>query len=213
MTLVQSHLEDLKRSGLCDETIARAGIYSAPERQVRDLLGYGVGPGMVIPYPSPADARVRLDHPDKDGKRYRSPSKVQNRLYVPPTLDPKRLADVSFPLFNRGRKEDVEGRAGRLRLRRPRRRLELADALSRQVPRRAAPGVRRARLGRARGLHRVRQRSSHERGRAEGGACARGVSHLARGRGLSHPGCASCELRGEECREGGDDHDVDRRDR
>jgi hypothetical protein len=66
MTLVQSHLEDLKRSGLSDETIARAGIYSAPERQVRDLLGYGVGPGMVIPYPSPSDARVRLDHPDKD---------------------------------------------------------------------------------------------------------------------------------------------------
>jgi hypothetical protein len=50
MTLVASHLEDLRRSGLSDETIARAGIYSASERQVRDVLGFGAGPGMVIPY-------------------------------------------------------------------------------------------------------------------------------------------------------------------
>ena len=103
MTLVASHLEDLRRSGLSDETIARAGIYSAPERQVRDVLGFGAGPGMVIPYPGANGprtyARVRLDRPDAQGKRYRSPMKVQNRLYVPPMLDPKRLADVTSALF------------------------------------------------------------------------------------------------------------------
>ena len=103
MTLVASHLEDLRRSGLSDETIARAGIYSAPERQVRDVLGFGAGSGMVIPYPGANGprtyARVRLDRPDAQGKRYRSPMKVQNRLYVPPMLDPKRLADVTSALF------------------------------------------------------------------------------------------------------------------
>jgi hypothetical protein len=56
MTLALSHREDLHRSGLDDEVIARAGIYSAPERQVRDILGYGAGAGMVIPY---ADAAHR----------------------------------------------------------------------------------------------------------------------------------------------------------
>jgi hypothetical protein len=97
------HREDLRRSGLSDETIARSGIYSAPAQQVKDLLGYGVGAGMVFPYPSSNGAkayvRVRLDRPDDQGKRYRSPAKVQNHLYIPPTLDVKRLADVSLPLF------------------------------------------------------------------------------------------------------------------
>lgn len=49
--LTSGHLEDLRRSGLTDETITRAGIYSATEAGIRDVLHYAAGPGMVIPYP------------------------------------------------------------------------------------------------------------------------------------------------------------------
>jgi AAA domain-containing protein/uncharacterized protein DUF3854 len=105
MTLALSHREDLHRSGLDDEVIARAGIYSAPERQVRDILGYGAGAGMVIPYADAATgvlngyARVKLDKADAQGKRYRSPLRTPNRLYIPPILDRKLLADPALPLW------------------------------------------------------------------------------------------------------------------
>ncbi len=106
MTLLAPHRQDLQRSGLNDDTIVRARVYSAPERQVRDLLGYGVGAGMVIPYLGVNGAsggqpyvRVRLDRADKDGKRYRSPKQAQNHLYIPPMLDATQLADVRIPLF------------------------------------------------------------------------------------------------------------------
>jgi hypothetical protein len=101
--LAEGHRADLRASGLSDETIAQAGLYSAPERQVRDLLGYGAGPGLVIPYPSlngnPPYARVKLDQAGSDGKRYRSPVRTANRLYVPPLLSPKMLTDPSTPLW------------------------------------------------------------------------------------------------------------------
>jgi hypothetical protein len=48
--LVQSHVQDLQASGLTNDTIMDAGIYSASGREVEALLGYGAGPGMVIPY-------------------------------------------------------------------------------------------------------------------------------------------------------------------
>jgi hypothetical protein len=103
MTLVDGHRDELRASGLTDETIARAGIYSAPERQVRDVLGYGAGAGMVFPYPAlnggAPYARVKLDNAGDDGKRYRSPAKQPNRLYVPAVLDAKVLADTSTPLY------------------------------------------------------------------------------------------------------------------
>ncbi len=65
---------------------------------MRERLGYGVqGGGLVIPYDAQY-ARVRIDYPGPDGKRYRSPKGQGNRLYVPSTLDPKVLADPSIPL-------------------------------------------------------------------------------------------------------------------
>lgn len=97
------HLEDLTASGLSDETIARAGIYSAPEHGVRDVLGYGAGPGLVFPYQplngSGEYARVKLDHAGPDGKRYRSPKDRPPQLYVPRLLDPSILADTTTPLW------------------------------------------------------------------------------------------------------------------
>jgi hypothetical protein len=103
MTLVDAHRDELRASGLTDETIARAGIFSAPERQTREVLGYGAGAGLVFPYRSlngsASYARVKLDNPGADGKRYRSPAKQPNRLYVPALLEAAILADTSTPLW------------------------------------------------------------------------------------------------------------------
>src|SRR5262249_14111462 len=103
VTLVPSHRNDLRASGITDATAALAELYSAPERQVRDLLGYGAGPGLVFQYPSlngsGAYARVKLDQAGPDGKRCRSPARQPNRVYVPPLLDRKILADTSAPLW------------------------------------------------------------------------------------------------------------------
>jgi AAA domain/Domain of unknown function (DUF3854) len=105
MTVLPNHRDELHKSGLSDDTIALAGIFSAPPRQVADLLGYGTGsPGLVFPYTplngsGGAYARVKLDTAGADGKCYRSPSKQPNRVYVPRLVDPKTLADPGTPLW------------------------------------------------------------------------------------------------------------------
>ena len=103
MTLVPGHVEELRRSGLSDDTIARAGCYSATAAGVRDLLGIGGGPGLVFPYPelngSGAYARVKLDAIPPDGKRYRSPKGRPNRLYIPSLINRAVLADAHTPLW------------------------------------------------------------------------------------------------------------------
>jgi hypothetical protein len=104
MFLSDAHRADLMKSGLTVETIRQSRIYSAPEPQVRDILGYPAGSGMVIPYaPLNADgseyARVKLDNVGPDGKRYLSPKGRPNRLYVPPILDPSVLRDPSVTLY------------------------------------------------------------------------------------------------------------------
>jgi hypothetical protein len=103
MTVLAGHLRELRASGLSDETIRLASLYSAPERQTRDLLGYGAGAGLVIPYPNLSGgasvyARVKLDA-SPDGKRYRSPAKQGNRLYVPALIGPDVLKDPRVTLW------------------------------------------------------------------------------------------------------------------
>jgi hypothetical protein len=44
--LVPQHLEDLRRSGLTDETIEMLGFYSATEAQVKAILGFDAGEGL-----------------------------------------------------------------------------------------------------------------------------------------------------------------------
>jgi hypothetical protein len=103
MFLAAGHRAELEHAGLSADTIARSRIYSAPGAEVSALLGYGAGPGMVLPYPplngGPPYARVKLDHADPSGKRYRSPSGQPNHLYVPALVDPARLGDPSLPLW------------------------------------------------------------------------------------------------------------------
>lgn len=107
------HLEDLRRSGLSDETIIDSGVYSAHSEQIRELLGFGViGNGLVIPYLNVEDeayVRVKLDQPGKGGK-YRSRQGSKNRLYVPPILPPGVLDDATKTLWiTEGEKKALKG--------------------------------------------------------------------------------------------------------
>ncbi len=101
--LVDAHLQDLLRSGLNTETILASGIYSASPDEVAEILGFGAGGGMAIPYPANGDGtpfvRIRLDKVVSDGKRYRSPKGSTNRLYVSRLISPEMLADVSMPIY------------------------------------------------------------------------------------------------------------------
>jgi hypothetical protein len=91
------HLADLRASGLSDETIALAGIFSA--NHTAPILGWEAGGGLVFPYPGCGDfARVKLDHPG-DGGKYRSPKDSGNHLFIPTTLDPGVLDDTNVPLW------------------------------------------------------------------------------------------------------------------
>jgi putative DNA primase/helicase len=97
--LLAKHLAELRASGLTDETIHRAGLYSEPDHeQIRQLLGWNkmtcfLGPALVIPYPNRdgQDAGYRRVKPDKplvdgDGRarKYESPKGRANRAYFPP---------------------------------------------------------------------------------------------------------------------------------
>lgn len=55
--LQEHHLADLKGSGLSDETIRATRCYSAQEPTVRELLGFGVGPGLAFEFPGTEDAK------------------------------------------------------------------------------------------------------------------------------------------------------------
>lgn len=97
MSLLDHHRQKLLACGLTLDTTMRAGLHSGSEAEVRAVLGYGVGPGLVIPYDE-TYSRVRIDAPGPDGKRYRSPAKAGNRLYVPPALLPSVLGDSTVTL-------------------------------------------------------------------------------------------------------------------
>lgn len=101
--LTPAHRDELRRSGLTDGTIARAGCYSATEAGAREVLGFGAGSGLAFPYPvrdgQPAYARLKLDRADPDGKCYRSPKGQPNRLYIPPLLATAILTDPAPALW------------------------------------------------------------------------------------------------------------------
>jgi hypothetical protein len=99
MFLSEPHRRKLYDCGLTDETISLAGLHTGSPAEIKDLLGYGTGgTGLVIPYAADY-ARVRIDNPGPDGKRYRSPAKRGNKLYIPSTLDPRILSDPTVLLY------------------------------------------------------------------------------------------------------------------
>jgi putative DNA primase/helicase len=106
--LTQHHLADLRRSGLTDETIAAAGLYSLSAAEAQALLERDdVGPGMAIPYAGctfrtgTPYVRVRLDVPlliRGHPARYLTKRGERNRLYVPPMVSLSILSDPTIPL-------------------------------------------------------------------------------------------------------------------
>lgn len=94
------HLGEVESSGLSASTVEKAGIYSGTADEVRRILGFEVGTGLIFPYPNCAPfARVKLDSPGTDGKRYRSPRGSTNHLYIPPILDASILQDPTRALY------------------------------------------------------------------------------------------------------------------
>lgn len=94
--LCEDHRRQLHASGLSDQTIESAGIYTAEGGAIRDILkwqprSFGWGRGMVFPFcfpdePEPTYQRVKLDFPREsdDGViKYESPRGAPNRAYFP----------------------------------------------------------------------------------------------------------------------------------
>jgi hypothetical protein len=109
------HLADLRRSGLTDDTIRAAGLYTERDaRQVRTLLNWSgqppvfLGPCLVFPYVHPDGrrngyVRIKPSKPRADKKpgkpiKYEAPKGSGNRLYIPPGTVAK-LADPDVPLL------------------------------------------------------------------------------------------------------------------
>ncbi len=85
------HLDDLRRSGLSDETIQALGFYSGTATEVKAILGFDAGPALVIPYACVGGGepfcRVKPDKPPViDGKpaKYLSARGAKVRAYIPP---------------------------------------------------------------------------------------------------------------------------------
>lgn len=94
--LEQRHHDELRASGLSDETIEAAGIHSVSNTTIAEVLRWQPkqhdwGTGYVIPYPgSNGDAqfvRIKLDFPRhaESGKaiKYESPIRSNARAYIP----------------------------------------------------------------------------------------------------------------------------------
>jgi putative DNA primase/helicase len=88
------HLADLRNSGLSDETIQAAGIYTVPPGEIGKKLGGGDG-GVIsllsFPYPGCEDyERFRVWYKEgKSGPKYKQRHGTSNRLYIPLTVDLK----------------------------------------------------------------------------------------------------------------------------
>lgn len=92
MTLQPNHGDYLRARGISDDTIERAGIYSAEDAVVTRLLtwkpsAHSWGPAMVIPFDD-GYVQVRPDYPrgNGDGKpiKFESPRGQSPRAYFPP---------------------------------------------------------------------------------------------------------------------------------
>jgi hypothetical protein len=103
----ERHLADLRGSGLSEETIQASGCYSATEATTRELLGFGVGSGLVFPFPG-AEVRpgvpfcqVKPDtRPERmNGAKYLTPKGAGCRAYIPPILPPDVLTDPRVTLY------------------------------------------------------------------------------------------------------------------
>ena len=101
------HLEDLRLSGLSDETIRAAGVYTVPRDEIGKKLGgqaHGVVSAMAFQY-SGCDGFERYKvfrEEGKTGPKYLQKPGTQNHLYLLPGLD---LAGDSPLIISEGEKK------------------------------------------------------------------------------------------------------------
>jgi hypothetical protein len=85
------HLADLRASGLNDETIRAAGVYSISSRDMSHFFNRGVPAeietALCFPYQGGEFARIKL-FPSLGKMKYAQPPNTGARLYVPFTVNP-----------------------------------------------------------------------------------------------------------------------------
>lgn len=120
LSLFPQHLEDLRRSGLSDDTIIEAGIKSVPPNRIDKRLKFSI-PGLIsmyeVPYPgNNGYCRYKAFYEEghgqyKDGRKkpkYLTRKNAGNRLYMPPKVRPV-LSDFSIYLyFTEGEKKSLK---------------------------------------------------------------------------------------------------------
>jgi hypothetical protein len=104
------HLSDLRRSGLTDETIRAARIYTVPPGEIGKKLGggdAGVVSAYGIPYPGVEGfERLRCFYDEgKTGPKYRQSPGTTNHLYCPPTIN---LAGAEPLIIAEGEKKTLK---------------------------------------------------------------------------------------------------------
>jgi len=92
--MLSAHLADLQQSGLTDETILAAGIYTVRPSDIGKKVGGnddGIVSMLAFPYPGcEAYERCKCWYGEgKTGPKYRQKKDTPNRLYLPPTVDLK----------------------------------------------------------------------------------------------------------------------------
>ncbi|WP_297212699.1 MULTISPECIES: DUF3854 domain-containing protein [Thermodesulfovibrio] len=104
LSLHHQHLEDLRKSGLFDETILRADIKSVPPAEIKKLLGFEpqkLISAYIIPYQNTKGFfRLRCFYEDGySGAKYLQKKESGSHIYIPPDLDVSALRNSEIPLY------------------------------------------------------------------------------------------------------------------
>lgn len=92
LAILSAHLADLQQSGLTDETIRAAGIYTVTPGDIGKKVGGndgGIMSMLAFPYPCcEGHERFKCWYEEgKSGPKYRQRKDTPNRLYLPPKVD------------------------------------------------------------------------------------------------------------------------------
>ena len=105
--LLKAHLENLRRSGLSDDTIEKAGLATVSAEAAEEYLQYSPGSEcLVFEYPAAGGEhhyRLKPAKPlatsDGDVRKYLAAKGSGNKLYVPPLINLDDFEDVDVPLI------------------------------------------------------------------------------------------------------------------
>lgn len=114
--LLPHHRENLRASGLTDETISSSEIFSSSDAtEIADLLGWSspainLGPSLIIPFfnldgSRSEFCRIRPDSPRANGGKYEQPKGAGLRAYFPPAAIPFFLDPAQAIGFVEGEKK------------------------------------------------------------------------------------------------------------